>query len=343
MNLRAFVKRHKMLEYCMRCIMGLKNEKMIDAVLAEGSAFNYIRMNEYGESNVDKNLYIMEDFYYQNGFFALFINVLSRLAFAERYALIPVVLFNEQCAYFQPEGIDGIKNAFEYYFEQVSPISVFEAHVSKNVFLSHAGHEKVIKQHNTYQITPDDYVEYARIQKKYIRIRACLKDEFDKALQKNLSPNTLGVHVRQTDFNTHLKGHPKSFSPQEYLSRVKDVMALQGFSTVFLATDDSSVIELFRSELGQRLWYYEDAYRETGNVGVHFSQNDRTNHKYLLGKEVLREVVTLSACDGFIGCRSNVSICTQIWKISLDKSFRYIEILDKGTHSSGKIFKRKTE
>ena len=345
-SLRAFIKRHPYINYSVRCLRGLRDKRFMNIIIEEGRNWNNIQIQEFGTNNKHVNIYLIKDFYYYtNGFFTLYIHLLERLAFAERFSLVPIVEFDERCLYYQPEGVNGVTNAFEYYFEPVSTIQLLEAKNSMNVFLSHPGHEKIMDQNDTYEtetklkkdyernsysVQTKLYQEYARLQRKYIHLQKHLQKEFDESLNEKLLPKTLGVHVRQTDFKTHLKNHPNFIPVEEYIEQAKHMMQAYGYEHIFLATDDLATIDFFVSEFGKAVWFYEDVYRASGEVGVHFSDIERDNHRYLLGIEVLRDMITLTACDGFLGGRSSIAICVQINKMSKNESFHHIRILDKG-------------
>ena len=55
-----------------------------------------------------------------------------------------------------------------------------------------------------------------------------------------------------------------------------------------------------------------NSFRSDGNVSVAMLDSNRENHKELLGYEVIRDVVALSLCDGFVGNLSMVSLAAQI-------------------------------
>lgn len=104
-----------------------------------------------------------------------------------------------------------------------------------------------------------------------------------------------------------------------------------GFNKIFLATDDVSTVDLFRKEFGKNLLYYEDVTRSSGDVSVAFSDNVRENHHYKLALEVIRDMYTLSRCNGLIAGKSQVSICAII-ENRRNSPYEFLKIVDKGNN-----------
>ena len=102
------------------------------------------------------------------------------------------------------------------------------------------------------------------------------------------------------------------------------------FDQIFLATDDSEAIEVFANKFGDKLVYYKDVIRTSGDETVMKSTVDRPLHHYNLGIEVIRDSYTLSLCSGLIAGLSNVSIFSRLMKQSEGKRYDYLKILDKG-------------
>ena len=154
-----------------------------------------------------------------------------------------------------------------------------------------------------------------------------------------IDDNTLGVHVRGTDFNNHLYDHPTQVTSNQHVEVALNAMEKYGFTKVFVATDEEKILEQFKTVFGDNLVYYSDVYRSTDGKAVHLSNVARENHKYLAGLEVLRDMYTLSYCKGFIAGISMVSTSVLITKESRNEKFVYKNIIDNGINKSGKRFK----
>ena len=97
-----------------------------------------------------------------------------------------------------------------------------------------------------------------------------------------------------------------------------------------MATDDKKTVEQFQMAFGDKLVYYKDVVRSDGDETVMKSQSQRENHHYLLGLEVLRDMLTLAACDGLAAGLSQVSYSARIQKKSMGQEYRDLVVLNKG-------------
>ena len=86
--------------------------------------------------------------------------------------------------------------------------------------------------------------------------------------------------------------------------------------------------------------YYSDVMRSNDRKSVAFHASSRVNHKYKLGLEVIRDMYTLSKCDGFVAGISQVAVCARINKLSRKEKYQDLIIIDKGIQKSGRLFYR---
>lgn len=120
----------------------------------------------------------------------------------------------------------------------------------------------------------------------------------------------LGVHVRGTDFNYNLKGHPKPVSFKSYKYYIDLFLNKYKIEKIFVATDDENAINYFKDIYGHKIIYFRDNFRSTNFDNPFYTPNRRVNNNLLNGIEVFRDVLTLLECDYFIGSQSNVSYAT---------------------------------
>lgn len=52
----------------------------------------------------------------------------------------------------------------------------------------------------------------------------------------------------------------------------------------------------------------------------------RKDHHFLLGYEVLRDMLTMARCEGLIAGYSNVSLAAQTFKYNMNASYEYLHI-----------------
>lgn len=299
-----------------------------------------------GEKGPDEYVYSMNAD--NSGFFVEINKVLGGLYYAEAFHLKPVVDWSSNCLYLGNDPVNGTRNVFEYYFEPLSEFSYKDINQYHNVIYSTCNQSLMIMPNRnndvwTYRNSLTILGKLGMMYKKYIKLNQITQSYIDENLRECLKGRrTLGVHIRGTDFKKAFNNHPVVISPNDYIVPVKELMEKHGYEQIFLATDSLEAVKLFRKEFGSMLVYYEDVMRSDGDVGVHCMDNERKNHHYLLGLEVLRDAYTLAACDSLLAGMSNVSLAAQYIKIAGGAAHEEVKILDHGiNHNNRRIEKYK--
>ncbi len=344
MALKDRLKKNKTVHYLGICLKGLKNDQFVDKVFSAYESPDALFFRHLGEENPERNIYLIYCDNSARGFFSLFNLVLDGLQFADAYHMTPVVEWGSATIYHEPDGFDGVSNSFEFFFKQPSDVSVEQARHSKNVLFYEYNHRKIsipdfdvtVLASLRDDLKMEQYLDKkADLVRRYIHFSDRVQTDLDQSLRQLLNgEKVLGVHVRGTDMNVGYNGHAKAVAPQEYLEEAQTAFHQHDFQKVFLATDEERVIDMFRDAFGDKLIYYKDVMRSEDGEPVHFSSGHRKNHKYLLGLEVLRDMYTLSACDGLIAGASNVSVTARIMKKSRMETFCFMKILNHGFNVS---------
>lgn len=307
-------------------------------------------IEHYGELLPDKIVYDIprgEETVTHIGFYADMHNLLYALKFSEMINAVPRVRWGDKMPYYD-HGMDDItKNAFEYYFEPISEASNCSLYDFRNVIRTNGKHECLFQNmmDNSYKTDDECIRMLAEIYKKYIRLNKKtsefvyreINNLFGADMQQN-TPKILGVHVRGTDFNLGLLNHPNVVSPEEFLEKTRRTFNNGKYSGIFIATEDSSIIDMFVAELGDKILYYKDVFRTSGKMGPHSTPNGREHNNYKLGLEVLRDVYTLANCSSFISGLSHVAFAVKYTNIAIGKKFDEIYTIDKGINRD--TFKR---
>ena len=339
-GIKQRVKENPRLACIYMCIKSLKSKERCEAFIASQNDPYVVKINRMGELQKHSWMYVIcfDKGYEYNGFCSLYRFLLAHLAYAEDLGFIPVVYWGERILYFDP-SINEIKNVFEYYFEPVSNINIRNINQCNKVIVSKSYDANVFGTIRGYDIPESEIQFLAKYQAKYISLKPEIKNLFwGKYIEFTGDNNTLGVHVRATDFNKGYNRHPVVVTPEEYLLCAKESIKKYGFSKIFLATDDANVIRLFESEFGEKLCYYEDIYRSKNGEAIHYGKQEsiRMQHQFKLGIEIIKDFYTLGACAGLIAGKSNVSVCARILKASYKEKYKYLNIIDKGNNRNMK-------
>lgn len=263
------------------------------------------------------------------GFFSNYMWVLGHIVFARRLGYIPVVDMKHYPTLYSEEiPVDGIDNAWNYYFQNIDDVTLEEAYASGRYVL---GIDKYLTKYaEKYSLSNYRYPTermicyYGPIIERNIKLREDLKDEFAGIWRHNVTETdcVLGIHIRGTDMKNNL-GHPMPAPVQTYLEKTREMLRQHPeISKIFLATDENNVKEAYEEAFGGNgtILFMNEAFRawdrgEKKKVGVHEMKvtNPRPNHKYLMGKEVLQDAWFLNQCDYLICGHSNITNVVMLW------------------------------
>lgn len=330
---QSFIDKHDRVKVLKMCIKNNGNEHFQKMILGKDPYTNTLipRMNSE-DSLIEKTIYCIKSGSESRGFFAQYRRVLNYLYYADAWGFIPYIEFDKSFPYSEEDEINGSNNPFEYYYKQPciakEELSLYRYIVNNrkcDLELS-----ECLKPTNGYSFSEEYLNVMAELSKKYILYNDKVQDYLDSSVDMLLSNRcTLGVHVRLSDFKKNYFGHPVCVTADKHLECAKRAMNLGNYEQVFLATDDEDTVTLFREEFGDKVVYYSDVVRTKGDISVAFSESNREHHRYRLGLEVLRDMVTLSKCNGLIAGKSQVSICAMI-ENRKNEPYSYVEIIDLG-------------
>lgn len=224
------------------------------------------------------------------GFFVDFFGVLHHLMLCEQGNFIPVVYWDENSKYSDPNAKNA--NTWEYYFEPVSDITYEEGDpISREYWVK-----------NVYCINGGNYLNHRfiihNLIKKYIRIKPEVQEKINSFFKEKMAgKRTIGIHLRGTDRYLCVKPTPLSTIINEankYAS--KDTQ-------FFIASDDINLFaEAVRTLNGPVISY--DSFRSNSTVNEWWQfESDRRK----LGEDVLIDAQLLSLCDHLICTQSSVS------------------------------------
>lgn len=305
---------------------------------------NYVELKNFGNLNSEKFFGLIQfetDWVRSCGFFALFNKVLGGLYFLDKFSLIPCIHNWDECAYEEKNPVNGSTNVFEYYFSPLNKYSEKDVLNSKNVILIKDSNTYLVKDKNKLEWynANDKYIEdLAVIYAKYIKFNSETSKKLDLDIATlGLTSKTLGVHYRGTDYNLNCIGHPKNNSMNDFAIKIEELIKKDGYNAVFLATDDLNALSFFKEKFANII-YYNDVKRASEKKSVAFDSSDSPNSHYRLGYEVIRDMYTLSKCNGLLAGNSQVSIAARICKTSRKEKYLSEYIIDTGINRTGPEF-----
>lgn len=282
-----------------------------------------------------KTYYLIEQNWETCGFFAIMHYCLMYLCVADSMGFIPYINIRESI-YNIKGGWQGIENMFEYYFQQPVLDTLERIKKEENYFLANSFAFGAVARNfstgKTYEFDDRQLHYMGSVAQKYMNLRPELELELNDEITTFLgSKKTLGIHYRGSDFKLGFQDHPVALIVEQYFVFVDDALR-NGFEQVFLATDDKTAVKIFRKKYGNTVVYYNDVMRTDGTAGIHLMKHEKEEDKYYQGREVLRDMITLSQCTGLIAGNSHVSEFARIWRYSRGEEFDYLQILSNGLY-----------
>lgn len=252
------------------------------------------------------------------GFWSNFVVVLQGLDEADRKGLLPVVDMERYVTrYNEEEPVNGTANAWEYYFEQPTDLTL-----AKALTLDPLDSGGLVKDDPFTTVfaqispNPETLLRGRELIRKYVRVKPEIQQRVDALITREAGGRTVGVHVRGTDQrHGRFPDHPASALPAAYLDQVIMLDEEHSFNSVFLATDEQEAVDMFAQHFGSRLLTIPAHRTGANHAATEFRQgytwlfgaSERRLHKYHLGLEVLIDALLLSRCSHLVCGASNVS------------------------------------
>lgn len=255
---------------------------------------------------------------WQAGFFSSFCQIVNHLVACEKHKRTPVVYWDQNSFFYQRNGYNGSYNAWEYYFEPVSPLSYTPG---DKIHADYFARSKFFIPWAPIQAcySPKLRVFVHQIIQRYIRIKPVILAKINAFKQEKMQGiTTIGIHLRGTDKRKEVQ----QTNPLGILNHANYIANCVGQNCqFFIATDEEKLLELARQTLNRPVICY-NSIRSTTGQAVHINGND---NKALLGEQVLIEAKLLSECEYLLHTLSNVSMAAcyfnpQVKSIAFDSN-----------------------
>ena len=283
-----------------------------------------INLHSFGNLNKNKIFYVIRRSP-GAGLFSNVIYVLNHLKIANQHNFIPFVdMKNFFTIYNENNKVNKTLNAWEYYFSQVSNYSIDEIYKSKKVIITNNNFYKDF----SHNISNKDYRKLAS---KFFKINKKFIFYANKFIKNNFEKKTLGIHYRGTSYKTSAN-HPFPATKKQILKYCEILIKKYDYKKIFLCTEDKYIFEELKKKFKEKICFLKNSYRSYHDDA--FKKNERKNHRYNLGKEILIEALILSKCQGFLHAKTNVSEFVKF--IDNKKKIKYF-YLDNGINSSNEF------
>lgn len=145
------------------------------------------------------------------------------------------------------------KNAWEIYFEQVSPYTLDEVYTSKNVVLCGLNVLERAPKYLNQKFDDKSVLQTRRLVSKYIRISKLIEDKVEKESQNLDICNCIGLYLRGTDYvKMRPAGHPIQPSSEQAIEKINK-MQFEELKSIFLVTEDEEIKQKIVNYYGERV------------------------------------------------------------------------------------------
>lgn len=211
-------------------------------------------------------------------------------------------------------------NSWEYFFDQISiatdePVNIMNSLISGNLTY----------QNRDMYMYPQNFID---LKEKFYRnfklkpyLTTILNDYYNKNIKGKI---TLGVQVRLTDMRHHHNASPVD----SYITKINQILLERPeIEQIFLATDDSLVIDALKLAIKIPILTHDDMFR-ADSINNHYDPHARLHdsrelHRYKLGVECVKEIFTLTKCNYLLKADiSSISIVASILSENIKQVYK---------------------
>lgn len=240
-----------------------------------------------------------------SGFFSVFFRTLGNLYVCEKNGVSPVVYWGQPTPFWVKDGYRGAKNAWEYYFEPVSGLSITD-------FEDAADQEDIIRANEYFHsiIPTVSFVDesarkpMSEIIKKYVHIRNDIMEEInDFYTRKFQNKKVIGLHFRKEKAKAiELESRFLGFLSLKYsFKEVDRYLESNPSALIFVSTDSYSVHEQIKNRYKDKVISHSELRTIDGEP------NTVKKLWPKIGEHILIDCILLSKCDYFVHGISNIS------------------------------------
>ena len=256
-------------------------------------------VKSFGNKNPNKRFYVIQRFI-GGGMFSNLNYIIHHLKLALDLSCIPIIdMENFPTKYNEKYKINNTKNAWEYYFYPLNKYKLSDVYKSKFVIISDKKTRR-LKEFDTFEALSE---EHFKIFKKYIKIKKPILDDITQFFNKNLKKNkVLGVHFRGTDMKTQER-HPFPATTKQIISLIEKSLKKEKFTKIFLVTEELNYQKILKKKYGDMICFYNSFRSNNPDI---FGNDMRKNHRYLIGRENIIDMILLSKVEKIICTNSHL-------------------------------------
>ena len=285
-------------------------------------------IKSFGNLNPKKIFYVIQRFK-GGGMFSNINYILHHLFIARKLNCIPIIDFkNFPTKYNVVSKINNSHNVWDYYFKPINKYTLNEVYKSKFVIIS-SNKTMGIKEFDSFTNLNN---EHYKIFIDNFKLLPKIKNEIDIFYKSYFNnKRVIGVHFRGSDMKTQER-HPFPATEKQIINAINFQLSKKRIDKIFLVTEVQKYHDKLKNIYKDKLISYKSF--RTNNYNI-FESRNRNNHRYLIGKENLIDMMLLSKTKLVICSKSHLSEASKFINFK-NKKFKLFEI-DNGYNSKNII------
>ena len=274
-------------------------EKNIDKKLISKKTELKYNLKSFGHKNPTKKFYVIQR-KIGGGMFSNLNYVLHHIKLALDLGCIPIIdMKNFPTKYNVKDKVNNTFNAWEYYFKPLNNYKLNEIYNSKFVIICDTK-TRNLKEFDSFENLS---IDHYKIFKKYIKFNKEILKDANLFIKKNFkNKRVLGVHFRGTDMKTQER-HPFPATYKQIISYIDFELNKNNYDKIFLVTEELSYIKKLVNKYDSKICFYS-SYRS--NENDIFGNKYRKNHRYLIGRENIIDMLILAKTKKIICTNSHL-------------------------------------
>lgn len=212
----------------------------------------------FGEERPDEVLYLCGTLGWASGFFAEYLHALNQVVHARKSGFVPVVDWQTYTSNFAAGRGDFMtRNAFNYFYEDVSGVSVSDALRAKHVIVCHARRPTVVSTRRIFlddefrEMVRDRFGDCFRRTSALQAVIDIVRESVPRSRAKVLAVYARGMEFRRMAADSpHLRGHELQPSIEDVIAKTRDFLARYEVDTVLFASEDRQYCESMEKAFG---------------------------------------------------------------------------------------------
>ncbi len=215
----------------------------------------------FGDERPDEVLYLCGTLGWASGFFAEYLHALNQVVHARKNGFVPVVDWQTYASNFAAGRGDFMtRNAFNYFYEDISGVSVSDALRAKHVVVCHSRRPTVVSTRRIFlddefrDMVRDRFGDFFRRTSALQAVTDIVRDGLPPSRAKVLAVYARGMEFRRMAADSpHLRGHELQPSIEEVIAKTQDFLARYDVDSVLFASEDRQYCESMAKEFGDVL------------------------------------------------------------------------------------------